>query len=101
MSAVQQIVLVGLSGSGKSTVGRELSERLGWTLIDTDDVIEERAGQTPAELITADGERKFRDLESAVIEEVVKRTPSVIATTKDTPESAASRIASAANAGGT
>jgi shikimate kinase/3-dehydroquinate synthase len=80
VSAVQQIVLVGLSGSGKSTVGRELSERLGWTLIDTDDVIKERAGKTPAELITEDGEQKFRELESAVIEEVVKRTPSVIAT---------------------
>ncbi len=49
---VRQIVLVGLSGVGKSSVGAELAARFGWPLLDTDDLVRERTGQTPAQLIT-------------------------------------------------
>ena len=79
MSAAHQIVLIGLSGVGKSTVGRLLADRLSWTFIDTDEVIAENEGQTPAQLIVDRGERVFREIESAVVAEAAKRTPAVIA----------------------
>lgn len=77
---VQQIVLIGLSGVGKSTVGRALAERLGWPFVDTDDVITERERLTPAALITDRGEAPFREIEAAVIAEIATRVPAVIAT---------------------
>jgi shikimate kinase/3-dehydroquinate synthase len=79
VSATQQIVLIGLSGVGKSTVGRLLADRLNWTFIDTDDIVAENEGQTPAQLIVDQGERVFRQIESAVVAEAAKRTPAVIA----------------------
>jgi shikimate kinase / 3-dehydroquinate synthase len=80
MSTPRQIVLVGLSGVGKSSVGRELAERLGWALVDTDDLVRERTGQTPAQLIVAKGEPAFRDIEASAVLEAVTREPAVIAT---------------------
>ncbi len=80
MSSVHQIVLIGLSGVGKSTVGGVLAERLGWPLIDTDDVIAEREGATPAQLISDRGESAFRQIEEAVVSEIAKREPAVIST---------------------
>jgi 3-dehydroquinate synthase len=77
--APQQIVLVGLSGSGKSSTARVLAERLGWQLIDTDDEITKR-GKTPAELIVDRGEPAFREIEASIIEEASKQIPAVIAT---------------------
>ncbi|HJM76169.1 MAG TPA: 3-dehydroquinate synthase [Dehalococcoidia bacterium] len=79
MSAAQQIVLIGLSGVGKSTVGRLLADRLSWTFIDTDEVIAENKGQTPAQLIVERGEDAFRQIEAAVVAESSKRAPAVIA----------------------
>ncbi|MSQ41822.1 MAG: 3-dehydroquinate synthase [Dehalococcoidia bacterium] len=78
--AAQQIVLVGLSGVGKSTVGRALAERLGWPLIDTDDAVTRREGKTPAQLITERGETAFRQLEERAVAEAVRTAPAVIAT---------------------
>ncbi len=78
--AGQQIVLIGLSGVGKSTVGRALAERLGWPFLDTDDLITEAEGSTPAELIDRDGEPGFRKIEERVVADAAKRTPAVIAT---------------------
>ena len=80
MTAPQQIVLVGLSGVGKSTVGAVLAERLGWPLIDTDEAIAEREGRTPAQLIEEDGEPAFRRIEEKAIAELAQCTPAVIAT---------------------
>ena len=80
MSSVHQIVLIGLSGVGKSTVGGVLAERLGWPLIDTDDVITEREGATPAQLISDRGESAFRQIEEAIVSEIAKREPAVIST---------------------
>jgi shikimate kinase / 3-dehydroquinate synthase len=79
-SPVQQIVLVGLSGVGKSSVGGALAKRLGWPLIDTDDLVTAREGKTPADLIVEKGEPAFREIEQRVIAEAVKQTPAVIAT---------------------
>ncbi|MYE47390.1 MAG: 3-dehydroquinate synthase [Chloroflexi bacterium] len=74
----RQIVLIGLSGVGKSSVGAILAERLGWPLIDTDDLVTELEGRTPAELITTRGEPAFRKVEERVVAEAVKRMPAVI-----------------------
>ncbi len=77
----ENIVLIGMPGCGKSTVGKRLAEQLGRPLIDTDEVICARYGKTPAEIIEADGERAFRDLESAVIrEEIASHNGCIIAT---------------------
>ncbi len=80
-SSKENIVLTGMPGSGKSTVGKLLAERLGRSFLDTDELLVQRAGKTPAELIRAEGEPAFRDLESAVIrEEAAPMTGCIIAT---------------------
>ncbi|GFG76158.1 shikimate kinase [Mycobacterium botniense] len=62
-------VLVGLPGSGKSTIGRRLAKALGTSLLDTDTVIEQQTGRRIAEIFATDGEKEFRRIE----EEVVRR----------------------------
>lgn len=63
----RRIVLTGFMGSGKTTVGPLVAERLGWHFLDVDDVIEAEAGATIAELFTRYGETHFRDREHATI----------------------------------
>jgi shikimate kinase len=60
-------VLVGLPGSGKSTIGRRLSKVLGVSLLDTDAAIEQRTGRTVADIFAADGEQEFRRIEEEVV----------------------------------
>jgi len=62
-----RLVLTGFMGSGKSTVGPLLGQRLGWRFVDVDDVIESEAGCTIAELFARHGEAAFRELEHATI----------------------------------
>jgi shikimate kinase / 3-dehydroquinate synthase len=76
----QQIVLIGLSGAGKSSVGKILAERLGWPFIDTDDLVQGREGKTPAEIISDRGEPAFREIEAKAVAEAAERVPAVIAT---------------------
>jgi 3-dehydroquinate synthase len=64
-----RIVLTGFSGTGKSAVGPLLAERLGWTLVDTDQVVEERAGKRILDIFRDEGEEAFRDLEADAIRE--------------------------------
>ena len=63
------IVLVGLMGSGKTTVGRRLATRLGARFVDTDDVVVARAGKSVRDIFTQDGEAVFRELESKALED--------------------------------
>jgi shikimate kinase len=63
----RRVVLTGFMGSGKSTVGPMLAERLGWTFIDLDDVIEAEAGASIAELFALHGEPAFRTREHETI----------------------------------
>jgi shikimate kinase len=63
----RRIVLTGFMGSGKSTVGPLLAERLGWSFVDVDNVIEAEAGVTIAELFALHGEATFREREHAAI----------------------------------
>lgn len=75
----EAIVLVGLSGSGKSTIARHIAHRLGRPLIDLDAEIEERARAHPARLIREHGEARFRDIESAAILRACEVEDAVIA----------------------
>jgi shikimate kinase len=74
------IVLVGLMGAGKSTVGRRLAKRLGLPFIDTDRAIEDAAGYTPAEAFERFGEADFRDGERRLVARLVDDQVRVIAT---------------------
>lgn len=74
------IVLVGLMGTGKTTVGRRLARRLGRDFIDTDTEIESRTSRTVREIFQQDGESVFRDIEASVVSDSVNRpVPAVIA----------------------
>jgi shikimate kinase len=76
----QHVVLVGLMGAGKSSVGRVLADRLGRRLYDSDAVIEARTGRTVREIFEDDGEPAFRALETDVLlEALADPTPGVIA----------------------
>lgn len=63
----QPIILIGLMGSGKSTVGRELSRATGLSFLDTDSVIEEQTGMSIPDIFRERGERHFRLLETALL----------------------------------
>jgi len=76
----QPIVLIGLMGAGKSTVGRRLAGRLGLPFVDADTEIEQAAGMTIAEIFAAYGEQYFRDGERRVIARLMDGSPKVIAT---------------------
>ncbi len=75
-----RIALVGLPGSGKSTIGRQLSRRLGLSFLDTDHVLEQRLGCSIREYFEREGESSFRDIEEAVIDEVTLSHNGVIST---------------------
>jgi shikimate kinase len=62
-----RVVLVGLPGSGKSTIGRRLAKALGVSLLDTDTAIEQQTGRSIADIFAADGEKEFRRIEEEVV----------------------------------
>ena len=74
------IALVGLPGSGKSTVGRQLARRLDLPFFDSDHVIEERLGCSIKVAFERDGELAFRDLEESVLDELTRNARAVIST---------------------
>jgi shikimate kinase len=76
----ERIILIGFMGSGKSSVGRVLADRLGYELVDTDALLEERAGAPIARIFRERGEPAFRALESEVLSTVAGRRRLVIAT---------------------
>lgn len=75
-----RIYLIGARGSGKTTVGRLLAARLGWSFVDMDDVIEAAAGKSIAEIFATEGETGFRDREATALTEISHRPDHVIAT---------------------
>ena len=77
---VRNIVLIGMPGSGKSTVGKALAERLGRTFIDTDEEFAKKEGMPAGAYIEQFGEVAFRDAESRVVKEFAKEKSLVIAT---------------------
>ena len=76
----RHVVLVGLMGSGKTTVGRLLAARLGRPFLDSDEQVEARTGRTVREIFETDGEKAFRRLEAAALADAAARpAPAVIA----------------------
>lgn len=76
----RSIVLVGMMGSGKTTVGRRLAARLQLSFVDADVEIERAAGQTIPEIFAEHGEPYFRDGERRVILRLLNEPPHVLAT---------------------
>ena len=79
MTLTRNIILVGFMASGKTSVGRALAERTGWTLVDADDVIAARAGKPIHRIFSEDGEPAFRELERQVIADLCAGERQVIA----------------------
>lgn len=74
------LILIGLPGSGKSTVGRQLARRLGLPFSDSDHVIEQRLGCSIREYFEREGEAAFRDLEESVLDELTAEHNAVLST---------------------
>ena len=74
------IVLIGYRGSGKSSIGNLLAARLGMAFVDTDERIVQRAGKSIGAIFADVGENGFRDLESAVVQQLAATGNTVIAT---------------------
>jgi len=79
-NAERPIVLVGMMGSGKSTVGRRLASALGRPFVDADREIESRCGVAIATIFEVEGETGFRRREAALIDELTRRYGLVLAT---------------------
>lgn len=77
---LHNLALIGFMGTGKSCVGRVVADALHFTFLDTDHVIEARAGKTITEIFAQEGEPAFREWEQRVVEELGRRTKTVIAT---------------------
>ncbi len=71
-------VLIGLPGSGKSTIGRRLAKSLGVAMLDTDAAIEQKTGRTIADIFANDGEGEFRRIEEEVIREALESHDGVL-----------------------
>src|SRR5437763_1642712 len=78
---MQHVFLIGLSGSGKSTVGRLLAQRLNRPLLDVDALIEEEYGERIPAIFARHGENYFRELESRVFVRAVERTEDAVIVT--------------------
>ncbi len=78
--ASSNVFLIGMPGSGKSTVGRLLANTLGQAFVDSDEEIVRRNGVEIATIFEIEGESGFRDREANVIREVTQRSPIVLAT---------------------
>ena len=75
-----KIYLIGMPGSGKSTVGRKLAKKLGLKFIDTDSLIEKDENRKISEIFETDGEVYFRDLETKKLEEIQSMADVVVST---------------------
>ena len=73
------VYLVGMPGSGKSTVGREVAGRLGVPFVDLDEEVERRSGATVSQIFASEGESGFRTLEARALVDASRHDPSVVA----------------------
>lgn len=79
-SPISRIVLVGFMGAGKTSVGRELAERLGWRFADVDERVEEDTGLSVPEIFERWGEGRFRELEERAAAALLEEEAVVVAT---------------------
>lgn len=77
---IHNLTLVGFMGAGKSAVGRLAADVLRFTYLDTDDVIEARAGKSISDIFAHDGEEAFREWEQRIVTELALRKKTVIST---------------------
>lgn len=77
---VKNIVIIGMPGSGKTTIGKAVAAATGRTFISTDEEIVKRAGRSIPEIFASDGEEAFRSMEQAVLKDICKESGLVIAT---------------------
>ena len=75
---IHNVALIGFMGTGKSTVGRLVAEQLRFEFVDTDEIIEARAGKTITEIFAQNGEPAFRELEKNLVAELGSREELVI-----------------------
>jgi shikimate kinase len=74
------LFLIGYRGTGKTTVGELLAERIGWNFVDADVHLEAKFGKTIKEIFAVDGEASFRDKETLVVRELCNRERCVVGT---------------------
>ncbi len=89
---MQRIFLTGLSGAGKSTVGRHVATLLNWDFVDTDDMLAERAGMPVGQALAEYGEERFRQLESEALREAAGSERVVVSTGGGVVISEANRV---------
>jgi shikimate kinase len=77
---IVNLALIGFMGTGKSSVGRLVADQLHFEFLDTDELIEMRAGQSITEIFARNGEPAFRELEQQLVAELATRSRTVIAT---------------------
>jgi shikimate kinase len=78
--SIHNLALIGFMGTGKSVVGRVAADMMHFTFLDTDHVIEARAGKTISDIFAQDGEPVFRQWERRIVGELTRRSKTVIAT---------------------
>ncbi|OUW01281.1 MAG: hypothetical protein CBD16_05770 [Betaproteobacteria bacterium TMED156] len=76
---MNNIILIGLMGAGKTTIGKRLAQKLSWDFVDTDQLVEERCGANISVIFEVEGEEGFRIRENRIIEEVMSHERQVIA----------------------
>ena len=89
---LKRLVLTGFMGAGKSTIGSLLASRLGWSFLDLDMHLEQRAGATIPQLFEQHGEARFRRLESTALASALGRGHIVLALGGGTPEDLTNRL---------
>src|ERR1700744_5866656 len=76
---IERLVLTGFMGSGKSTIGRSLAQRLSWRFVDLDSLIEQCDGRTVSRIFEEDGEAAFRAMETEALTSSLQQSRLVIA----------------------
>ena len=89
---LKRIVLTGFMGAGKTSTGRLLAERIGWTFLDLDAHLESRAGLSVPEIFARHGEDHFRRLESSALASALALPNTVLALGGGTPEELTNRL---------
>ncbi len=78
--AIRNLALAGFMGTGKSAVGRQVAAEMGFAFVDTDELIEARAGKRISDLFAQEGEPAFRKLESEIVAELAQQRDTIVST---------------------
>ena len=77
---MENIILIGMPGSGKTTIGRILSQKLGKTFVDADEILAQNSGMSTSEILKTKGEPAFRAMETAVLDALGKESGLILST---------------------